>query len=811
MDAYLFLRYLRMLLKIFLPLAVLVLPILLPLNKVGGKDTNYQNGTDTSPRWNVTGLDQLAWGNISPEHTHRYWAHLVIAVIIVVYVCAVFFDELRGYIRLRQAYLTSPQHRLRASATTVLVTAIPQKWLSQEALLSLYDVFPGGVRNVWTNRNLDELNEKVKLRDSIALQLEAAETELIRKCKKAQLKQERDAAKKTGRHGEMDGAKEKPDNASPMALSPGVSSGNPHQVAHTIDEALHQQIDTAGPSIPDDGGRQNNSHQPVATKLGKSVLGSFKKVEGGFDHFLAGARGFVPPETTPPLGQGDTVGVGIGPGYNFHRSNLCSSEDAGHPHQTSKNDAMGLGLRRLSWRNRFPSQSKINTEVNRREDEYPLTRLETPTSRPTTQSSGAPNLRENVETRSRKETENNDGKKYPIAYNENFDDEDFGEPLWKKYIKKKDRETMRLPLFGISWMPSLWLIGKKVDTIDYCRKELARLNLEIEIDQQHPEKFPLMNSAFIQFNNQAAAHMACQAVSHHLPKQMAPRVVEISPDDVIWDNMSIKWWEHYIRTFGILTLVCAMVAGWAFPVAFTGLLSQLAYLENAFHWLRWISTLPTWFISTVQGILPALFLAILMALLPLILRFLCRAQGVHTGMAVEITVQNYYFAFLFVQLFLVVSVSSSFSTIIDNATDVTSWASVLAQNIPKSSNYFFSYMILQALSVSAAALVQLFNLVSWFVLAPLLDTTARKKWARTMNLSQIQWGTFFPVYTTLASIGELPPSLTERCSPHGLLLTVTRIDLLRHRTLDFGLQRDHIWPFLDCLPLQYALCYQVSI
>jgi hypothetical protein len=302
-------------------------------------------------------------------------------------------------------------------------------------------------------------------------------------------------------------------------------------------------------------------------------------------------------------------------------------------------------------------------------------------------------------------------------------------------------------------MPSLWLMGKKVDTIDYCRKEVARLNLEIEIDQQHPERFPLMNSAFIQFNHQVAAHMACQAVSHHVPKQMAPRTVEISPDDVIWDNMSIKWWERYLRTFGIIAIVIGMVIGWAFPVAFTGLLSQLSYLEDAFTWLSWISKLPEWFISAVQGILPPLFLAILMAILPLLLRFLCRAQGLHTGMEIELTVQNYYFAFLFVQLFLVVAISSSFTTILQNITDVTSWPDLLAQNIPLSSNYFFSYMILQALSVSAGALVQIFSLVSWFILAPILDSTARRKWARTTNLNQMQWGTFFPVYTTLASIG----------------------------------------------------------
>ncbi|KAL3480713.1 hypothetical protein BJX99DRAFT_220132 [Aspergillus californicus] len=734
LDAYFFLRYLRMLLKIFIPLALVILPTLLPLNKVGGKDKTYQNGTDSGAQWNVTGLDQLAWGNVTPENTHRYWGHLVMAVFVIVYVCAIFFDELRGYIRLRQAYLTSPQHRLRASATTVLVTAIPESWLSVDALDGLYDVFPGGIRNIWINRNFDDLNEKVKERDKLALKLETAETELIIKCKKAQLKQAKKAAKKAGvkraDKKEKDVTDSKADN---LAMGPGISSGDPHE-AHTLSEVLHRdKLSRKGTKT--DRRRLINPLEPAiglagavgqgVGKLGKSVFGAVKK-----------------PETHTTNGEVQTDNLAI---------DTDPEEPGSVPENTQEEESRP---RRPFWKSRPSNHSKSS---NRTEpDELPLTAPESPieVEEPFSSDGDSPVM---ANTR-HINILHNDGSEdqddaYPVAYNEKFNEQDLGEPLWKKYIRQKDRETMRLPIFGISWMPSLWLMGKKVDTIDYCRKEVARLNLEIEIDQQHPERFPLMNSAFIQFNHQVAAHMACQTVSHHLPKQMAPRTVEISPDDVIWDNMSVRWWERYLRTFGILAIVVGMVIGWAFPVAFTGLLSQLSYLEDAFTWLSWISRMPEWLISAVQGILPPLFLAILMAILPLLLRFLCRAQGLQTGMGIELLVQNYYFAFLFVQLFLVVAISSSFSTIIKNFTDVTSWPELLAQNIPLSSNYFFSYMILQALSVSAGALVQIFSLVSWFILAPLLDMTARRKWARTTNLNQMQWGTFFPVYTTLASIG----------------------------------------------------------
>ncbi|KAJ5676211.1 hypothetical protein N7462_009108 [Penicillium macrosclerotiorum] len=757
LDAYFFLRYLRMLLKIFVPL--------------GGK--TFKNGS-SGEQFNVSGLDQLAWGNVKPEHTSRYWAHLIMALVVVFYVCAIFFDELRGYIRLRQAYMTSPQHRLRASATTVLVTAIPRSWLTIEALDSLFDVFPGGIRNIWINRNFDDLNEKVKERNEIALRLESAQTELIVKCKKAGLKKAKAAEKKAGKSKSKTSSKDREkvgtDNrASQIALGPGVSSGDPHQ-AHTIREVLHEQSETHSRNISDGsrpGGRVFDPALAAAGvvgqgvgKLGKTVLGGLKKVENGFDTTLSRNGGYVattdeglPPRATMPPGDDADIPIAV-----------ASIPPMAKPHppetrveDTICQDQVPTPPKRPSWKHRVSSHLSAHSKKSVPEaDEYPLTAPDshvTDEPRRATAKSKDDNKKSSPNRKNLKEGDDVEGEEYPIAYNENFDNEDYGEPMWKHYIRQKDRDTHRLPIFGWKWMPSLWLIGKKVDTIDYCRRELARLNLEIEVDQQHPERFPLMNSAFVQFNHQVAAHMACQSVAHHIPKQMAPRIVEISPDDVIWDNMSLKWWERYLRTFGIITLVCAMVVGWAFPVAFTGLLSQLSYLQGAFTWLAWLNKLPEWFISAIQGILPALCLAILMALLPLILRFLSRTQGLHTGMAIELTVQNYYFAFLFVQLFLVVTIASSFSTIIENVTNVTSWPEMLASNIPKSSNYFFSYMILQAMSVSAGALVQIFGLISWFILAPIMDSTARKKWARTTNLNQMQWGTFFPVYTTLASIG----------------------------------------------------------
>ena len=565
LDAYFFLRYLRMLLKIFIPLACLLLPVLIPVNLVGGRDKSLINpNSDSDKRYAVSGLDRLAWGNVKPENTHRYWAHLIMAVIVIVYMCFTFFYELKVYIRMRQAYMTSPQHRLRASATTVLVTAIPPEYSSAESLTHLFNIFPGGVRNVWVNRDFDALNDKVKRRRKVALKLEAAETSLIRQCKEAQLKQvkaelKKNKKNKTESKAQAQEAFQDEKTAPQMLMGPGVSSGNPHQ-AHTLAEVLHRhpkENQTPGkisrvpqkvfnPAIAAAGAVTSGVTSGVGAvtsgvgKLGKSVLGGLKKVEGGFDHKHEHTEGHM-----------DTAGHE----RLNHEADSIDIVSEEQPHHTQTTDQESL------------TQEGSHEEKGSPQDEP-------------------------------KSTESN--MQYPVAYNEDFEDSEQGEPLWMKYIEAKNRDTWRLPWFQWNWWPTIWLIGKKVDAIDYCRKELARLNVEIETDQKHPENFPLMNSAFIQFNHQVAAHMACQSVSHYLPKQMAPRIVEISPDDVIWDNMSLKWWERYIRTFVVVTAICVLVVTWAIPVAFTGLLSQLSYLEN-FSWLKWLEKLPSWLISAIQG------------------------------------------------------------------------------------------------------------------------------------------------------------------------------------------------------------------
>jgi hypothetical protein len=89
-------------------------------------------------------------------------------------------------------------------------------------------------------------------------------------------------------------------------------------------------------------------------------------------------------------------------------------------------------------------------------------------------------------------------------------------------------------------------------------------------------------------------------------------------------------------------------------------------------------------------------------------------------------------------------------------------AQLLAKNLPKASNFYIAYFILQGL---LPAVMQLLNLVPFLfaaVLGNILDKTPRKKYTRYVTLVGINWAKFYPLYTNLGVIGQSHPFHTDK-------------------------------------------------
>jgi len=316
-----------------------------------------------------------------------------------------------------------------------------------------------------------------------------------------------------------------------------------------------------------------------------------------------------------------------------------------------------------------------------------------------------------------------------------------------KWITPKQRPTHRLKP----------IIGKKVDTINWCRAELERLIPEVEAMQakHRAGEVKFVSSVFIEFWTQAEAQAAYQTTAHHLPLHMSPRFIGVNPDEVIWKNLRIKWWERILRNAATIAFIVALVIFWAIPVAVVGSISNINYLTDKVPFLAFINKIPQVILGVITGLLPAVLLSVLMALLPIILRLAAKEGGMPSLARIELRTQNFYFMFQVIQVFLVTTIASSASAVTTQIiNNPTSAPSLLAAKLPLASNMYISYFIVQGLTIASGALLQVVALILFKVLGKILDSTPRKMYKRFSTLTGLGWGTLFPIYTNLTVIGK---------------------------------------------------------
>ncbi|KAJ5194878.1 uncharacterized protein N7498_008316 [Penicillium cinerascens] len=325
-----------------------------------------------------------------------------------------------------------------------------------------------------------------------------------------------------------------------------------------------------------------------------------------------------------------------------------------------------------------------------------------------------------------------------------FDDESGS--VAAKWVQAKDRPTHRLK----------FLIGKKVDTINWARSEIERLTPEIEeLQAKHRAgDCKLVSSVFVEFYRQSDAQSAYQSVAHNLPLHMTPRYIGLDPTQVIWANLRIKWWERVLRYSATLAFVIAMIIFWAIPTAVVGAISNINYLEQKVPFLRFINNLPKVLLGLITGLLPTILMSILISLVPIILRLMAKWGGASSRAEVELIVQNWFFAFQVIQVFLVLTLASAATSVISSILmDPASAATLLSQKIPRASNFYIAYIVLQGLSFTSGALLQITGLIIGKILGKFLDKTPRKMYSRWSNLAGLGWGTVYPAMTLLTVIG----------------------------------------------------------
>jgi calcium permeable stress-gated cation channel len=145
--------------------------------------------------------------------------------------------------------------------------------------------------------------------------------------------------------------------------------------------------------------------------------------------------------------------------------------------------------------------------------------------------------------------------------------------LAERLVPRDQRPTHRLPL---GFMPfGLPFIGQKVDSIEWAREQIRVCGELLEkgrevVNQEdsspepdteekgeaaestETQTYPKLNSAFVTFHSQIAAHLALQVLSHHDPYQMSGKWGEMSPSDVIWGNLGMDPYQQKVNIISVL-------------------------------------------------------------------------------------------------------------------------------------------------------------------------------------------------------------------------------------------------------------------
>ncbi|ONK65174.1 uncharacterized protein A4U43_C07F34450 [Asparagus officinalis] len=240
----------------------------------------------------------------------------------------------------------------------------------------------------------------------------------------------------------------------------------------------------------------------------------------------------------------------------------------------------------------------------------------------------------------------------------------------------------------------LGLIGKKVETIEYCNEKISELLPKLEAEQERTLGQKQQNAAFVFFNSRQAAILAAQTLHSQIVDTWT--ITEApEPRQVLWPNLSRKFYERKIRQYIVYGTVFLTIVFYMIPIGLISAVTTLDNLRKSIPFLKVIvdnSAIKT----VLQAYLPQLALILFLAFLPSFLMVLSKAEGIPSVSHAIRAASGKYFYFIVFNVFLGVTITgtlfSSLKTIINHPSGIVS---MLAKGLPINATFFLTYVALK--------------------------------------------------------------------------------------------------------------------
>ena len=235
----------------------------------------------------------------------------------------------------------------------------------------------------------------------------------------------------------------------------------------------------------------------------------------------------------------------------------------------------------------------------------------------------------------------------------------------------------------------LGLVGKKVDTIEYCNEKINELEARLESEQKVTLREKQQDAAVVFFSSRVVAASASQSLHAQMVDTWsvfdAPE-----PNQLIWPNLKIKYFQRELRQYLVYFIVALTIFFYMIPITF---ISALTTLDNLVKYLPFIKPIVNIkaLKTVLEAYLPQLALIIFLALLPKLLLFLSKFEGIPTESHAVRAASGKYFYFTVLNVFIGVTIGGTlfkaFKRIREHPT-LDEISSLLAESLPGNATFF---------------------------------------------------------------------------------------------------------------------------
>ncbi|KAJ2729591.1 phosphate metabolism protein 7 [Coemansia sp. Cherry 401B] len=293
---------------------------------------------------------------------------------------------------------------------------------------------------------------------------------------------------------------------------------------------------------------------------------------------------------------------------------------------------------------------------------------------------------------------------------------------------------------------------KPCDVFEQCADALAECNEQIARSAQNRTgELERQSTALVRFRRQIAAHMAAQTTLDSRPFRLGRVTTDVDPEDVIWANLEISCWSRRIRGYASFVATLALTVTWT---AISAVLSTLVQVESLaqldrFAWLRGHSLL----LGLFSGAVPSLVMALLMAVMPRLLRALLYLEGTPRRSEIRLRLLHRYFWFQVWNVYLVTIFSTSvFQIAVQSLGRPAQIFELVQTQVPQSATSILTYVLLLSFVGAAKEILQGVPLALRY-LKPLLLAKSPRELQRAERPGEFKWESAIPTHSVIFLMG----------------------------------------------------------